>query len=152
MYSISKISLIVFPILVLSVIFSCKPKNENSIKVSKYIASTKNNDLNKDIPQFTLLNNDIYNFGKIRAKERIKFVFEFENTGNSPLIIQNVIPSCGCTIANYSKVPIQPGGKGEISGFFRSNESDIGVNIKSMRVIVNDKNENYVLYLKGEVY
>ncbi len=37
--------------------------------------------------------------------------FEFTNTSSKPIIIQNVAPSCGCTTADYTKTPIQPGKK-----------------------------------------
>ena len=43
-----------------------------------------------------------------------KCVFTFTNVGKSPLIINQAIGSCGCTIPTYTKAPIRPGEKGEI--------------------------------------
>ena len=51
-----------------------------------------------------------HNFGTI--KEEIGAVttkFEFTNNGDSPLIIQRVAASCGCTTPSYSREPILPG-------------------------------------------
>lgn len=40
--------------------------------------------------------------------------FQFTNTGDKPLLIKNVITSCGCTSAEWSKEAYQPGEKGSI--------------------------------------
>lgn len=40
--------------------------------------------------------------------------FSFTNTGDKPLLIKNVITSCGCTSAKWSKEAYQPGEKGSI--------------------------------------
>ncbi|OJV83097.1 MAG: hypothetical protein BGO34_22540, partial [Bacteroidia bacterium 44-10] len=60
-----------------------------------------------------------HNFGII--KEEIGSVstqFEFTNNGKSPLIIQRVSASCGCTTPSYTKEPILPGKKGTISATY----------------------------------
>ena len=38
-----------------------------------------------------------------------KATFTLKNTGGSPLVIQDVTTSCGCTTVSYSKEPTQPG-------------------------------------------
>ena len=43
-----------------------------------------------------------------------KAVFTFTNVGNAPLVINEVIASCGCTIPKYDRRPIAPGQKGSI--------------------------------------
>lgn len=56
-----------------------------------------------------------HNFGNINEQDGIKTaVFEFTNGGSQPLILNEVISSCGCTVPEYSKEPIPPGGKGSI--------------------------------------
>ena len=40
--------------------------------------------------------------------------YVFTNIGDSPLVVHEVITSCGCTVPEYSKQPIQPGAKGQI--------------------------------------
>lgn len=40
--------------------------------------------------------------------------FRFTNTGDKPLLIKNVITSCGCTSAEWSKEAYQPGEEGVI--------------------------------------
>jgi hypothetical protein len=41
-------------------------------------------------------------------------VFEFTNVGKQPLILTDVRPTCGCTIADYTKTPVKSGEKGNI--------------------------------------
>lgn len=61
------------------------------------------------------------NFGKITEGQKLSVSFRFKNTGSSPLVIASVQPSCGCTVADYPREPIPPGGEGEITGEFDSN-------------------------------
>lgn len=37
-----------------------------------------------------------------------KVIFTLKNTGDKPLVIQNVNASCGCTTVSYSQEPVQP--------------------------------------------
>ena len=61
------------------------------------------------------------NYGKINEGQKLALSFRFQNTGDKPLIIESVTPTCGCTIADYPKEPIAPGQEGEITGEFDSN-------------------------------
>lgn len=92
-----------------------------------------------------------HNFGTI--KEEIGSVstqFEFTNTGKSPLIIQRVSASCGCTTPSYTKEPILPGKKGTISATY-STVRRPGTFNKTIRVYTNVPDTVYVLAIKGNV-
>ena len=41
-------------------------------------------------------------------------IFEFTNTGNEPLILNNVSASCGCTTPEWTRTPIAPNATGSI--------------------------------------
>ena len=57
-----------------------------------------------------------HNFGQFSEKQPIqKCTFTFTNTGTAPLVINQAIASCGCTVPAYTKTPILPGKKGEIT-------------------------------------
>jgi len=64
-------------------------------------------------PEFKF-NEEKHDFGKIPQGTPVTTVFEFTNIGTAPLILSNVQPTCGCTIADYTKTPVQPNGKGLI--------------------------------------
>jgi len=56
-----------------------------------------------------------YDFGTIEHKKPVSHRFEFSNAGKTPLIINDVMTSCGCTAAEWTKTVIKPGEKGFIS-------------------------------------
>ncbi len=56
-----------------------------------------------------------HDFGTIIEGEKPTFVFRFTNTGDAPLTISHVQPSCGCTAPSYSTDPVVPNDMGEIT-------------------------------------
>jgi hypothetical protein len=59
-------------------------------------------------------NEEKHDFGKIPQGTPVTTVFEFTNVGKEPLILTEVRPTCGCTIADYTKTPVKSGDKGSI--------------------------------------
>ena len=59
-------------------------------------------------------NEEKHDFGKVPQGTPVTTVFEFTNVGTTPLIITDVRPTCGCTIADFTKTPVKPGDKGLI--------------------------------------
>lgn len=57
---------------------------------------------------------EVIDYGEIAKGSDGVRVFEFTNTGNSPLVITRVNSSCGCTIPSRPEEPIAPGETGEI--------------------------------------
>ena len=58
----------------------------------------------------------VHNFGNFSEKSPVqKTTFTFTNVGNKPLVINQAIASCGCTVPSYTKQPIAPGQKGTIT-------------------------------------
>lgn len=91
-------------------------------------------------------------FGKFPESNPVqKCTFTFTNTGNAPLIINQAIASCGCTVPEYTKEPVAPGksgtinvtynGKGKFPGFFK----------KTITIRTNGKTEMTRLYISGEM-
>src|SRR6187551_1452583 len=59
-------------------------------------------------------NEEKHDFGKIPQGKPVTTEFVFTNVGVEPLILTNVQPTCGCTIADYTKSPVKKGEKGVI--------------------------------------
>lgn len=56
-----------------------------------------------------------YDFHTIREENGVVYHdFDFMNTGEKSLYIKRVIPSCGCMASEWSKEPVEPGGKSTI--------------------------------------
>ena len=91
------------------------------------------------------------NFGKIAEGRKLDVSFRFKNTGNKPLIIQKVQPSCGCTVAEQPNEPILPGNEGIIKASFNS-EGRLGINNKTLYVTTNTKlKQTHELHFAVEV-
>lgn len=92
-----------------------------------------------------------HDFGTI--KEEIGSVttrFNFTNEGNSPVVINRVMASCGCTTPRYTKDPILPGKDGSISVQYSTIRRPGSFN-KTIRVYTNVPDTVYVLTIKGNV-
>lgn len=62
----------------------------------------------------------VHEFGRLLSGGVFKHEFGFTNTGDSELVISNVVPSCGCTSLSEWTKNIPPGGKGTIPLEFNS--------------------------------
>jgi Protein of unknown function (DUF1573) len=54
-----------------------------------------------------------HDFGEVYEADKFEYTFIVKNKGKADLVIQDVKPGCGCTVANFDKV-IPPGGEGSI--------------------------------------
>src|SRR5579862_2794891 len=64
--------------------------------------------------KITWLDSTTRDFGIIPEGQKLEVAYRFLNSGNKPLIIARVQPSCGCTIAEQPKEPVMPGKEGII--------------------------------------
>ncbi|CAN5855608.1 hypothetical protein BH11BAC7_BH11BAC7_13870 [soil metagenome] len=90
-----------------------------------------------------------YNFGAIKQGEIVTREFKFKNTGREPLIINNAVGSCGCTVPDYPKEPIKPNGSGVIKVTFNS-AGKMGQQDKTV-TLTYDTDKTIVLHIKGNV-
>ncbi|MDX9811241.1 MAG: DUF1573 domain-containing protein [Bacteroidales bacterium] len=92
-----------------------------------------------------------HDFGTFREEDgRQKFDFVVMNTGNQPLVIKNIVASCGCTTPEWTKSPIAPNGTGKITAIYDPANRPGAFN-KTLSVYTNSKPELSVLVIKGEV-
>ena len=92
-----------------------------------------------------------YDFGTISQGEIIKYTFTFTNTGGSSLVIQDVKPTCGCTVPKeWPTYPVKPGEGGKIVVQFDSAGKQ-GKISKSIRVVANTKPNVNVIKLVGYI-
>jgi hypothetical protein len=61
-----------------------------------------------------------HDFGRLLAGEVARHEFRFTNAGDADLILENVIPSCGCTTLKQWTRVVPPGGQGVIPLEFNS--------------------------------
>jgi len=93
-----------------------------------------------------------HNFGKFSEKEPVvSCTFDFQNVGEEPLVINQAIASCGCTVPEYTKTPIQPGEKGQIKVTYNGTGKFPGHFKKSITVRTNGATEMTRLYIEGDM-
>lgn len=90
-----------------------------------------------------------HDFGEIPQGTPVSHTFLIENTGNAPLEILSVKPSCSCTVADYTKEAIAPGESGYIVAQYSA--ASPGFFNKSVTVKLNTTEGMRILKLKGQV-
>lgn len=93
---------------------------------------------------------ELHNFNSIKNGEIVGCYFKYTNTGETPLLINNVKPGCGCTTVNYTKEPVLPGEEGEIEIRFNSNGFS-GKQYKIIKVEANIPNQFIELVISANV-
>lgn len=91
-----------------------------------------------------------FNFDVVTQGEKVKHSYKFKNTGDEDLVIVSAKGSCGCTVPEWPKEPIAPGGEGEIYVVFNS-EGRSGRQVKQVSLVANTEPATSVLVLEGEV-
>lgn len=107
---------------------------------------------NAQSPDSTLVINFasiVHDYGTIEQNSDGSCEFKFTNDGKTPLILNNVRASCGCTVPSWTKEPVQPGSEGVIK--VKYNTASVGNFNKSITVNSNAKNAEVVLHIKGNV-
>ncbi|BEG98448.1 DUF1573 domain-containing protein [Bacteroides sedimenti] len=94
----------------------------------------------------------VHNFGTFSEESpKVKCIFTFTNTGDAPLVINQAIASCGCTVPEYTKEPVMPGKKGTIEVTYNGAGKYPGEFKKSITIRSNAKEELVRLYITGEM-
>lgn len=96
-----------------------------------------------------VIDNQNFDFGKIKQGVPVTHEFSFTNKGKVPMIITNAQPSCGCTIGSWTREPIPPGGQGFVKTTF--NAAGAGIFDKTVTVTANVEGGMVVLHIRGEV-
>lgn len=100
-------------------------------------------------PVIQWLSSTEYDFGDIHYKQPAHHTFEYKNISETPLVIDNIRPSCGCTAVDWEEAVIEPDSVGLIQvsydarakGYFR----------KSLKVYFRGQRRAEKLWLEGNV-
>jgi hypothetical protein len=92
-----------------------------------------------------------HDFGTFKEEDGLQtHSFTFVNKGNTPLILNNVMASCGCTTPEWTQKPIAPGEKGFIKVSYNP-QGRPGPFNKTITVSTNAENAQTVLRIGGMV-
>jgi hypothetical protein len=152
----NNINIIFISISTICFLFSCKEsgkqdQNINSDQSTIYHNPLSADDKTSDNNTATIFfSNSIHNFGQINEGDTAVHIFSFKNTGKVPLIISSATGTCGCTVPEWPKNPIDPGQSGEIKVSFNSTGKS-GAQDKEVYIVSNSIPNKTVLKIKAFV-
>jgi len=94
----------------------------------------------------------VHDFGTIKqADGKVSAVFTLTNNSNTPIVINEVRTSCGCTASDWTKEPIEQGKSGTVTATY--NAAVVGPFEKTVTINVfeGDKINTIVVRIKGTV-
>lgn len=86
--------------------------------------------------------------GRFDWQKEQKVTFTLKNTGNKPLVVQDINTSCGCTSVSYSKEPIQPGRELNLEVTYKAEHPE-HFN-KTLTVYCNTESSPLILKIMGD--
>ena len=135
-----KIILLTGIFLVVFTVMACNKSDKSDINVSVIE--------NKAAIKFE---NDVLDFHTLNDGEKVTGSFKFKNTGSHDLVISDVSANCGCTVADYPRNAIKPGGEGIISVTYDSKGSR-GIRVqKLITVLANTTPSKTILKIVADV-
>ncbi len=91
----------------------------------------------------------IHDFGDVMISDGAQHcTFTYKNISDEPIVVHNVLTSCGCTEPEWTKAPIRPGESGKIDITFTNDQGPYPFN-KSITVYVAGLSKPVILRLKG---
>ena len=94
---------------------------------------------------------DSYDFGSVAQGAVVTHEFEVKNVGSADLVIQRIVPSCGCTAATMVSPTVRPGTSEKIRVVFDTS-GFMGPKTKTIQILTNDpQNSDKIFTLKGSI-
>ena len=125
---------IFFSLILVTGVFTLKAQTPDGPKSGPIITFTEN----------------AHDFGDIIQGDSLTHVFKFKNSGTAPLVISEVITTCGCTAPTFTKEPVMPGKTGEILITYRSAGKQ-GLQNKIITILSNSTNTPVRLSIRVNV-
>ena len=90
-----------------------------------------------------------HDYGEIGKDSDGTWTFIFKNLGDQAIVINRVRSTCGCTVPEWPREPIEPGDTGAIT--VKYNTATTGTFLKSVVVYSSAANSPVKLQIKGKV-
>lgn len=149
-----------FPVFLLAIFIlaSCKSNSkQESFRKDGISTDMVNNPRTADSRPVDLANmptldfqDTLHYFGKIKEGEKVSHEFQFTNNGKTPLLIGSATASCGCTVPEYPKDPVAPGGSGKMKVIFNSTNKSGHVE-KLVTVSDNTAKGIHILIIQADI-
>ena len=117
--------------------FSCSEKNSNNKN------KAKSENVTEQISKIEF-DEEMHDFGNLKAGEILTYSFQFTNRGETDLIINNTETDCGCIEVKFAKNTFLPGEKGIIEVIFNS-AGLFGKQLKTVEIQSNSKEPKHLI-------
>jgi hypothetical protein len=91
----------------------------------------------------------LHDYGEIAQDSDGSWSFSFKNLGEGAIVVNRVRSTCGCTVPEWPREPIEPGASGRIT--VKYNTAHAGTFLKSVYVYSSAVNSPVKLQIKGKV-
>ena len=91
----------------------------------------------------------VHDYGEIPEDGDGTWTFTFKNLGEKAIVINRVRSTCGCTVPDWPREPMEKGTKGEITVKYTTAQT--GTFLKSLYVYSTASNSPVKLQIKGKV-
>lgn len=91
----------------------------------------------------------VHDYGEIDQDSDGTWTFSFSNIGEKAFVINRVRSTCGCTVPDWPREPVEPGSEGSIT--VKYNTATPGTFMKSLFVYSSAVNSPVKLQIKGKV-
>lgn len=138
--------ILLISLLIITSLTSCNEKSSKSAEVrSSEVISEFDKEINLTSIQ---LSDTVFNLGNVSAVSTTTVYVKILNKGLKPILIKDVVTSCGCTVPKFPKTPIKLLDSIEINFTPRGN---LGIQNKKVRIYTNTKPEMNEITIKANV-
>ena len=94
----------------------------------------------------------VHDFGDVLVSDGpLSCSFSVKNISSDPIVIYNVVTSCGCTNVSWTRAPIAAGSSGDISATYSNDEGPYPFD-KTLTVYISGIKRPVILRLRGSVH
>ncbi|MGK7393120.1 MAG: DUF1573 domain-containing protein [Candidatus Cyclobacteriaceae bacterium M3_2C_046] len=151
--SLAKIYTIALVFLLTGFLYSCDQNKASQSQSSPVPGSAEPAQTISSNPNATAefeFQNLEHDFGTVDEGEEVVYEYAFKNVGEAPLVIQNAVASCGCTVPEWPREPIPVDGEGTIKVVFNTANRP-NMQSKTITITANTEPSTTRLKLKGMV-
>ncbi|MDO5443697.1 MAG: DUF1573 domain-containing protein [Bacteroidia bacterium] len=94
----------------------------------------------------------VHDFGDLYSGSGpVSATFTFKNISDKPFLLFEVVSSCGCTEAQWTREPIQPGKTGTVTATYNNEDGPYPFD-KTITVYLSELKKPIVLHIRGSVH
>ena len=133
-------------------LLSCGSRTANSAPIVELVGTETVGMPNAPDEGDAVFDKLVHDFGDVSMEDGpLTCTFTVTNNGTEPLVLFEVVSSCGCTDVTWTREPLQPGKSGTISATFKNEDGPFPFD-KTLTVYISGQRKPVILRLRGTVH